>query len=131
MITQIRGKITQIFIVILFLTAPLCFAQDFPPPRGYVNDFADILSNEYETKLNAFASELENKTTSQIAIVTIDSIKPYEIEDYAVRLFEKWGIGKKGKDNGVLILLALSDRNLRIEVGYGLEGAIPDAIAKQ
>ncbi len=125
------GTLCLLAMTSLFIAGPISLAQDFPSPRGYVNDFADILSNEYETKLNAFASELEDKTTSQIAIVTVDSIKPYEIEDYAVRLFEKWGIGKQGKDNGVLILLAVSDRRVRIEVGYGLEGAIPDAIAKQ
>jgi len=108
-----------------------CTAQEFPAPEGYVNDYANVLSQEYQNKLNGFAAELEQKTTAEVAIVTLKSIEPYVIEDYAVRLFEKWGIGKKGKDNGVLILLAIADKKVRIEVGYGLEGAIPDAVAKR
>lgn len=135
MIFKIRlhrlNKITQISVLASLFVILVCFAQNFPPPRGYVNDYANLLSGEYEARLNGFAGELEYKTTAQVSIVALDSVAPYEIEDYAVMLFEKWGIGHKGKDNGILIVLAVKDRRVRIEVGYGLEGAIPDAIAKQ
>jgi len=106
------------------------FSQDLPNYTGYVNDYANILSSETKNKLSQLIGELERKTTSQIAIVTIDTTSPLDIESYAVKLFEKWGIGQKGKDNGVLLLIAIKDRAMRIEVGYGLEGAIPDALAK-
>ncbi len=101
-----------------------------PEYSGYVNDFAGVLSNQNKQALTALAGDLERKTTAQIAIVTIKTTQPLDIESYAVRLFEKWGLGQRGKDNGVLLLVALGDRKMRIEVGYGLEGAIPDALAK-
>ncbi|OGW76076.1 MAG: hypothetical protein A2Z72_01770, partial [Omnitrophica bacterium RBG_13_46_9] len=101
-----------------------------PAYTGYVNDFAGVLSGENKNALTVLAGELERKTTAQIAIVIINTVRPWDIEDYAVKLFEKWGIGRKNRDNGVLLLVALRDRKVRIEVGYGLEGAIPDAIAK-
>jgi uncharacterized protein len=107
------------------------FPQDerLPGYTGYVNDYAGILSYDTKSKLSLLIGELERKTTAQIAVVTVGTTSPSDIESYAVRLFEKWGIGQKGKDNGVLLLIALNDRKMRIEVGYGLEGAIPDALA--
>jgi len=101
-----------------------------PNYSGYVNDYAGVLSYENRQALTALIGELERKTTAQIAVVTVDTIAPYDIEGYAVKLFEKWGIGQKGKDNGILLLVAIRERKVRIEVGYGLEGALPDAIAK-
>lgn len=102
----------------------------FPEYTGYVNDFAGVLSYENKHALMAMAGDLERRTTAQMAIVIVNTTQPLDIESYAVGLFEKWGIGAKGKDNGVLLLVALRDRAMRIEVGYGLEGAIPDALAK-
>lgn len=104
-------------------------AQRYPAYRGYVNDFAGVIKSDAVGKITTIASELEEKTTAQIAVVTVATIQPETIEDYAVTLFEKWGIGQKGKDNGVLILLAVNDRKVRIEVGYGLEGALTDAMS--
>lgn len=123
----------KIFIIAaFFIFAGIGFCEEvsFQNYTGYVNDYAGILSNETKAKLAALSSEIESKTTSQMAILTIDTTAPLDIETYAVKLFEKWGIGQKGKDNGVLILVAVKDRAVRIEVGYGLEGAIPDALAK-
>ena len=116
--------------VFIFASAAFCENANFPDYSGYVNDYAGILSNETKAKLAALSSEIEAKTTSQLAILTIDTTAPLDIETYAVKLFEKWGIGQKGKNNGVLILVAVKERRARIEVGYGLEGAIPDALAK-
>ncbi len=130
-----RKKI--IYFTIFLLTAQLIAAsgsfsqtERFPRYTGYVNDYANILSRDTKSKLSLFAGALERKTTAQIAIVTIDTTSPLDINTYAVKLFEKWGIGQKGKDNGVLLLIAMKDKKMRIEVGYGLEGAIPDALAK-
>lgn len=116
--------------IFLFIFTIFCHAQQFPNYTGYVNDYANILSYDTQQKLSALFSELETKTTSQVAILTIDTVSPLALETYAVKLFEKWGIGQKGKDNGVLLLIAMKDKKMRIEVGYGLEGAIPDALCK-
>lgn len=115
---------------LIYASGAFCQTESFPGYTGYVNDYANIISYDTEYKLTALISELEKKTTAQIAVLTIETAYPLDIETYAVKLFEKWGIGQKGKDNGVLLLVALKDRAMRIEVGYGLEGAIPDALAK-
>nr|MBU1328101.1 TPM domain-containing protein [Candidatus Omnitrophota bacterium] len=123
----------KIFIIatfFIFTGIGFCEEADFKNYAGYVSDYAGILSYETKAKLTALSSEIEVKTTSQLAILTIDTTAPLDIETYAVKIFEKWGIGQKGKDNGVLMLVAVKDRQMRIEVGYGLEGAIPDALAK-
>ncbi|MDO8602917.1 MAG: TPM domain-containing protein [Candidatus Omnitrophota bacterium] len=123
-------KIFAIVVFFIFTGIGFCEEADFKNYVGYVSDYADILSYETKAKLAALSAEIEAKTTSQLAILTLDTTAPLDIETYAVKLFEKWGIGQRGKDNGVLILVALKDRKARIEVGYGLEGAIPDALAK-
>ena len=123
----------KIFIIttfFIFTGIGFCEEASFQNYTGYVNDYAGILSDETKVRLTALSAEIETKTTSQLAILTIDTTAPLDIETYAVKLFERWGIGQKGKDNGVLILVAVKNRQMRIEVGYGLEGAIPDALAK-
>ncbi|RLD17237.1 MAG: YgcG family protein [Caldiserica bacterium] len=116
------------------LLSTLCFlftffAFKFPEPVGYVNDFANIISPDVERIITSYAFELDKKTGAQLAVVTIKSLEGLSIEDYAWRLFEEWGIGKKGEDLGVLLLVDLKERRVRIEVGYGFEGKIPDAVA--
>ena len=124
----------------LFLALPLLFAlfvstslaQEVKiPSRGanYVSDFANLLKPADKINITKFASELEKKTSAQIAIVTVDSTQPETIQGFSVRLFDQWKIGQKDKDNGVLILVAVNDRKAWITTGYGLEGAIPDVIA--
>ena len=98
----------------------------FPKPQGFVTDLAGLLTPQSIDHLNGLIRYIHQQTTAEIAVVTIDSIDPYTIEDFAVRLFETWGIGTKAKDNGVLLIVALRERKIRIEVGYGLEGAITD-----
>ena len=120
----------SLFILRLaFAPGGSCEPPRFPEYAGYVNDYANVLSYETKNRLALLMGELERKTTAQVAVVTIDTTSPLDIEGYAVKLFEKWGIGQKGKDNGILLLVAMRDRAMRIEVGYGLEGAIPDALA--
>jgi len=115
-----------LFIIVFF---PLSvFAQNLPQPEGWLNDFAGVISPEYKEKINSLISELEEKTTTEIAVVTINSISPYDEIEYARKLFDNWEPGKKGKDNGVLILLAVKERRWRIETGYGIEGVLPDGL---
>jgi uncharacterized protein len=95
-------------------------------PQGYVNDFANVLSQSGRDQLTTLCTEVDQKAQAQIAIVTIKSLGGQPIEDYSIDLATRWGIGPKQKDRGVLILLAVDDHQYRIEVGYGLEGILPD-----
>ncbi|MGI6629614.1 MAG: TPM domain-containing protein [Bacillota bacterium] len=97
-----------------------------PSAHIYVQDFAHLLSPETEARLLAIGEELDKKTTAQLVVVTVSSLDGMPIEDYAIGLFRSWGIGNKEKNNGVLLLIAPQERQSRIEVGYGLEGALPD-----
>ena len=117
-------------ILLFFLNFPL-IAITFPQPTPlkYVNDYVGIISDDYVKNIVSIGKELEEKTGAQLTTVIVDTIGDTTIEEYAVELFRKWGIGQKGKDNGVLLLVAIKDRVMRIEVGYGLEGAIPDGKA--
>ena len=101
----------------------------FSKPLGYVSDYARILSPAQNNLLTNLIGELERKTSAEVAVVTIDTLAGISIEEYAVNLFEQWGIGKKGEDNGILLLVAMKERKVRIEVGYGLEGTITDGTA--
>ncbi|MBP9762072.1 TPM domain-containing protein [Patescibacteria group bacterium] len=123
------GWISAIILLgTLGLVCPIAKAYTSPgSPNGYVNDFANILSPEEETELSRKVHEQKLLTSNQIAIVTVSSTAPESIETYAVELFEEWGIGREAYDNGALLLLAVNDRKLRIEVGYGLEGLLTDA----
>lgn len=112
-------------------TAGAVLAQEpaFPEYQGFVNDYAGLLSPAVKTELDSRLTQLEKDTTAEVAVVTVKSLEGGSIDDYAVRLFEKWKIGKQGKDNGVLFLVALDERKMRIEVGYGLEPLITDGRA--
>jgi uncharacterized protein len=96
---------------------------------GHVNDFAGLLSAEQKQALAARLVSLEQKAQAEVAVVTLKSLEGGQIDDFAVKLFQRWGIGKKGADNGALLLVAVEDRKARIEVGYGLEPILPDALA--
>jgi len=112
---------------LLLFSAPIYALEvDYPDYVGYVNDFAGILDSASASDLEAIITGIEKDTGAEIAVVTVDSLQGITIEEYAVELFEKWGIGKADEDNGLLILVALEERKVRIEVGYGLEGVITD-----
>ena len=99
-------------------------------PAGYVNDYAGVLSVLAKQQLEALATELDQKTGSQLAIVTVNSLQGEPIEDFSINLATRWGIGRKEKgDTGVLLLLAIQDRQSRMEVGYGIEPIITDGQA--
>lgn len=119
--------LTLLFSSVFSLSA-LAADKDLPVASGYLNDTVTVINNQDQNSINNFARELEVKTTAQLAVVTVDTTQPETVEQYSVRLFKKWGIGQKGKDNGVLFLIASRDHALRIEVGYGLEGVLTDAL---
>lgn len=100
----------------------------YPSPSDgfFVNDFANVISSEDAQKMSAIGEQLYKKTGSQAVVVTIQSLNGESVEDYSIGLAREWGIGSKGKDNGVLLLLSVQDRKVRIEVGSGLEGALTD-----
>lgn len=120
-----------VILPLIFACGPAKQNQAYYPPKPDrpVNDFADILNNGTETALDKLSRRIYTETGAALVIATIQSIAPANLETYANKLFEKWEIGEKGKDNGVLLLVAVKERKTRIEVGYGLEGAIPDAKA--
>lgn len=100
-------------------------------PSGYVNDFADVLPSSVEDEMTQAITALRQASGTEIAVVTLDSLEGGSLEDFAVRLAERWKIGRAGQDDGVLFLIALQERSLRIEVGYGLEPLLPDSRAGQ
>lgn len=106
-------------------------AMNIPNPNSsfYVLDQANLISTSTELDIVDISESLYNETEAQIVIVTLDNLSGYDLEQFSVQLFRDWGIGNKDKNNGVLIILALAEREVRIEVGYGLEGAIPDSVA--
>jgi uncharacterized protein len=115
-------------LLITFLFLPLfVFAFDVPQrPTGFVQDFAGILTKEEVQELESKIQDFERNTTNEIAVVTIPSLDGDTIENIAQEIFTKWGIGKKDKNNGVLLLISFSDRQTRIHTGYGVEGDLTD-----
>lgn len=124
-------KILLILIICAVNLIRVSYAEplDSLKPTGYVSDFAGVIDPVSSQRINGLINEIEKKTSAEVAVVTIRNLEGGSVEDYAVRLFKKWGIGKKGKDNGVLLLAVIEDRKVRIEVGYGFEGIIPDGLA--
>ena len=115
--------------LLLFCLGALCFAQaPSLTPTGFINDFAGVLSPQTKGGLEALATELKQKTGAEVAVAIVPSLGDETIETYANLLGEKWGVGD-AEDRGALILLAIEDRQLRVEIGYGLEPIIPDGRA--
>ncbi|MED4206740.1 TPM domain-containing protein [Neobacillus mesonae] len=114
----------------LFLSAVTVNAEDvqIPKPVGdiFVQDFANVLSETEVSQLNAYGRSIEDQTTAQIAVLTVPTIGDRSIEEFANEAFRKYGIGNRKENNGVLLVLAMKEKKIRIEVGYGLEGRIPD-----
>ncbi len=114
--------------LVCLLTAAVAMAA-LPRPQGRINDFADVLDDDAKATLKAIVDHAEHESKAEIAVVTVPSLEGRSIEEYAAALFQAWGIGKKGVDNGVLVLVCPPERKVRIEVGYGLEGVLPDGLA--
>jgi uncharacterized protein len=98
-------------------------------PQGYVSDFAGVIDPASKAQLEAYGGVVEQSTGAQMALVTVASLEGEPIEDVANTIFRAWGVGQKGKNEGILLLLSIGDRRTRLEVGYGLEPILPDGLA--
>ncbi len=127
---RLKYRLVFLLITLMCLTtgSPLFGADTFPAPRGAINDFAGVIAPEYKDRMERLAEEVLQKTGTSVVVATVKSIGDSDPADYANRLYEAWGIGKKGEDKGVLIFLALEERRIRIETGYGVEGILPDGL---
>jgi uncharacterized protein len=121
------GPAVAAAVVFLALTAAALAEPTFPPLTGRVVDQADLLSPAAERRIAGQLEAHEKATGNQVVVVTLDSLQGYDIADYGYRLGRQWGIGQKGEDNGLLLIVAPNERQVRIEVGYGLEGVMTDA----
>ncbi|MDN3587013.1 TPM domain-containing protein [Pedobacter aquatilis] len=122
-------------IILLSVFSLLClfgFAQDFPAkPSTLVNDYSGVLSAEQKDNLERKLVAFDDSSSTQIAIAVLKSVGDYDINEYAVELGRKWGVGQSGKNNGIMIVVAVGDRKISIQTGYGVEGALPDIYAKR
>jgi uncharacterized protein len=124
------GRVSAILWIVWILVGQAMWIAAEPiaslHPSNYVNDFAGVLDAATQARLNDLCRQVEQKAQAQIAVVTVKSVDGQDVVSYAVALYQKWGIGAKGKDRGVLILLATQDHKYWTTVGYGLEGILPD-----
>lgn len=117
-------KLQNLFVFCFFLS--LAFAGDFPTLHPGLNDMVGVISANDTASINALTTLLEKNTSVESAILIVETTQPYDIADYSVRTAQQNGIGKKEKDNGILMVIATKDRKWRIDVGYGLEGILND-----
>jgi uncharacterized membrane protein YgcG len=115
-----------IIVLLVLLGLPAGAQEPFPAPQGRVNDFAQVLDASTKAQLNALVAQVEQRTTAEIAVVVVHTTAPLTPKEYVTALFNRWGVGKRGIDNGVMVLLAIHDRRVEIETGYGVEGILPD-----
>ena len=129
-----RSFLLRSLAVGLLLLATMAFAADevaVPPLQQRVTDLTQTLGADQQAALESKLAQFEQQKGSQIAILLVPTTQPEAIEQYSIRVVEAWKLGRKGVDDGILILVAKADRKVRIEVGYGLEGIVPDSIASQ
>ncbi len=120
-------RIILVSTLLLFYSASFALRASALKPAGLVNDYTNTLSEQEASSLESLASDIEKETAAEIGVAVIRSLEGRNIEEYANEIFNNWGIGKKDKDNGVLILVSINDRQMRIETGYGIEPVLPDA----
>lgn len=124
-----RIVLIGIVLTSIFLLFQFSLAIDFPKPQGFVNDFTGILTQEQKSEFELLLQEFERETSNEIAIAIVSSLEGLDRFSYSQELFTAWKIGKPQKNNGILFLIALSEREAFINVGKGLEGALPDSLA--
>jgi uncharacterized protein len=118
-------------VLLFFLSAAPLQALQLPPaPNRYVSDFAGLLTEPQRHTLEQMLAQFERETSNQILVVTVPDLQGETVEEFSMRLAERWKPGHQGRDNGVILLVAPRERKVRIEVGYGLEGALTDALSK-
>jgi uncharacterized protein len=120
---------TLLTIVALVAFPTAIAAQEFPRPAGYLNDFAGVFEEDVRLALEDALRLTEEETSAEVVVATVPDLGGLSIEEYAVKLFEQWRIGQRGSDNGVLLIVAIAEREVRIEVGYGLEPYLTDGLA--
>ncbi|GIX26215.1 MAG: hypothetical protein KatS3mg123_0096 [Burkholderiales bacterium] len=125
------GLAAALFLLAALAALPVQAQAPVPELRARVTDLTGTLSAGERQALEQRLEAFEKKKGSQIAVLVVPTVRPETIEQYAIRVAERWKLGREGIDDGVLVLVAKEDRELRIEVGYGLEGVLPDAIAKR
>ncbi len=119
-------RIVNIILILITFVSSV-FSLEVPNYKTRVNDLANILNTSQEQAIEEYLANIEKTTSCQVALLTIKSLEGESIEDYSMRVAEKWKVGQKGLDNGAILLVSLNDRKLRIEVGYGLEAHLTDA----
>ena len=120
-----------VILILVMLLPGVAGALDVPQLRGRVNDLANLLSPEATSRLEQKLVGFERETSNQIAILAVPSLQGDDIDQFAIRVAEQWKLGQKGKDNGVLLVIAQAERKVRIEVGMGLQGVLPDVTASR
>jgi uncharacterized protein len=121
-----RNPLSYLVLIALLLLPCAAGALDAPQLRGRVNDTAKLLSPEAAARLEQKLAGFERETSNQVAVLTIPSLQGDDIDQFAIRVAEQWKLGQQGKDNGVLLIIAQAERKVRIEVGMGLQGVLPD-----
>lgn len=121
-------KKSLLLITLLLLSSVFCFPNKGITPTNYLNDYVGLLTDEQIQSLNSKLSEYEKSTGIEIAIAIVETLNGEEIDVYKTELFSEWGIGKKGSDNGLLLVVAPNEHKYGVETGYGLEGFLPDVI---
>jgi uncharacterized protein len=132
-IPPVLGFVERSFMRIV--TTTLCLlvlgcsttAVKFPEPRGYINDHAGVMKRSDVQKLNAVITELKQKTGAELAFLILQTVKPSDIDSYINELIDRWPVGDAKKNNGVLVVVAIEDRQWAVRTGYGLEGDLPDS----
>ena len=124
----VRAMLGLALAALLLVAAP-ALALDAPALTGRVNDLAGMMSQAARAKVEAVLADLERSDSTQVAVLTVPSLEGDSLEEFSLKVAEKWGLGQKGKDNGALVLVSRDDRKMRIEVGYGLEGRLTDLLS--
>lgn len=123
------GKTAVLMLAVLLAVSSLAYGVTYPRYEGHVNDFARVISPQDRRTIEETAEALKRAGNIELAVVTVRSLDGLGVEEYAIGLAEAWGVGTSAEDLGLILLLAVDDRRIRLEVGYGLEGDIPDGLA--
>jgi uncharacterized protein len=122
-----RSRVSALIAVATFVAAPFALAAPkLPQPTTHVADYANVIDAASERQIDGWLTELEQKTGAQVVVLTVDTTHGQDIESFTLEVGEQWKLGRRGVDNGVLVCMALKERRARVEVGYGLEGVLPD-----
>lgn len=126
-----RKRLAWLLLGVFLLISTAAWAQPQVPPAPtgslYIQDYAGVVSQDSRARINSLGQQLAARTKAQVVVVTVKSLQGASVEEYALAILRQWGVGDKTLNNGVVILVAVGDRQSRVEVGYGLEGALPDA----